>query len=323
MKRRILAALAMSALLASGAVLAQAGDYPNRPVKFIVPYAPGGLPDTVARVIAQKLSERMKQGFVVENKPGGNGIVSVQTLNALPADGYSFIVSDGSMLSITPQINKAAKYAVGQDLQAVSLIARSPLFLVAHPKTGVKTFQEFVARAKKEPGAFSYGSSGIGSTHHLTMEALKADLGLSLVHVPFRGSSQSVPALVGGQVDILFAALPSMAGFVKSGQVVLLASNAPKRSASVPDVPSIAETVPGFDFSVSVGVLARTGTPPEISKRISDEIAQIVKLPDVVEKFQTAGIEPVGASGDAYRKVIEQENQAMAKAGKHAELKAE
>ena len=309
MKRRILAALAMSALLASGAVLAQAGDYPNRPVKFIVPYAPGGLPDTVARVIAQKLSERMKQGFVVENKPGGNGIVSVQTLNALPADGYSFIVSDGSMLSITPQINKAAKYAVGQDLQAVSLIARSPLFLVAHPKTGVKTFQEFVARVKKEPGAFTYGSSGIGSTHHLTMEAMKADLGLSLVHVPFRGSSQSVPALVGGQVDVLFAALPSMQGFVKSGQVVLLASNAAKRSAS--------------DFSVSVGVLARTGTPSEISKRISDEIAQIVKLPDVVEKFQTAGIESVGANGDAYRKVIELENQAMAKAGKHAELKAE
>ena len=323
MKRRILAALAMSALLASGAVLAQAGDYPNRPVKFIVPYAPGGLPDTVARVIAQKLSERMKQGFVVENKPGGNGIVSVQTLTALPADGYSFIVSDGSMLSITPQINKAAKYAVGQDLQAVSLIARSPLFLVAHPKTGVKTFQEFVARAKREPGAFTYGSSGIGSTHHLTMEAMKADLGLSLVHVPFRGSSQSVPALVGGQVDVLFAALPSMQGFVKSGQVVLLASNAAKRSASVPDVPSITETIPGFDFSVSVGVLARTGTPSEISKRISDEIAQIVKLPDVVEKFQTAGIESVGANGDAYRKVIEQENQAMAKAGKHAELKAE
>jgi tripartite-type tricarboxylate transporter receptor subunit TctC len=167
MKRRFFAALAVTTILACSLSQAQASDFPNRPVKFIVPYAPGGLPDTVARVIAQKLSERMKQGFVVENKPGGNGVVSVQTLAALPADGYSFIVSDGSMLSITPQINKAAKYAVGQDLQAVSLIARSPLFLVAHPKSGVKTFQEFVARAKKEPGAFTYGSSGIGSTHHL------------------------------------------------------------------------------------------------------------------------------------------------------------
>lgn len=323
MKRRFLSVLAVMAILVSGVSQAQTSDFPNRPVKFIVPYAPGGLPDTVARVIAQKLSERMKQGFVVENKPGGNGVVSVQTLAGLPADGYSFIVSDGSMLSITPQINKAARYAVGQDLQAVSLIARSPLFLVAHPKSGVKSFQEFVARAKKEPGAFTYGSSGIGSTHHLTMEALKSDLGLSMVHVPFRGSSQSVPALVGGQVDFLFAALPSMLGFVKTGQVIVLASNAPKRSASAPDTPSVAETIPGFDFSVSVGVLARTGTPPEISKRVADEIAQIVKLSDVIEKFQVAGIEPVGAGGDAYRKVIEQENQAMAKAGKHAELKAE
>ena len=217
------------------------------------------------------------------------------------------------------QIRLSVPKAVGHFL----IHPHMPDFLVAHPKTGVKTFQEFVARVKKEPGAFTYGSSGIGSTHHLTMEAMKADLGLSLVHVPFRGSSQSVPALVGGQVDVLFAALPSMQGFVKSGQVVLLASNAAKRSASVPDVPSINETIPGFDFSVSVGVLARTGTPSEISKRISDEIAQIVKLPDVVEKFQTAGIESVGANGDAYRKVIELENQAMAKAGKHAELKAE
>lgn len=323
MKRRLFAALALGTLFVSGPTHAQTSDFPSRPVKFIVPYSPGGLPDTVARIVAQKLSERMKQGFVVENKPGGNGIVSVQALAALPADGYSFIVSDGSMLSITPQINKAAKYAVGQDLQAVALIARSPLFLVAHPKTGVKTFQEFVTRAKSDPGAFNYGSSGIGSTHHLTMEALKSDLGLSLLHVPFRGSSQSVPALVGGQVDFLFAALPSMLGFVKSGQVILLASNAPKRSPSVPDIPSIAETIPGFDFSVSVGVLARTGTPPEISKRVADEIAQVVKLPDVVEKFQAAGIEPIGAGGDAYRKVIEQENQAMAKAGKYAELKAE
>lgn len=323
MKRRLFAALAVSTLLASAPVQAQPNDFPTRPVKFIVPYAPGGLPDTVARIVAQKLSERMKQSFVVENKPGGNGVTSVQTLMALPADGYSFIVSDGSMLSITPQINKAAKYAVGQDLQAVSLIARSPLFLVAHPKAGAKTFQEFVARVKKDPGALNYGSSGIGSTHHLTMEAVKADLGLSLVHVPFRGSSQSVPGLVGGQVDFLFSALPSMLGFVKSGQVVVLASNAAKRSASAPDIPAIAEFVPGFDFSVSVGVLARTGTPADITKKIADDIAQIVKLPEVVEKFQTAGIEPVGSNGDAYRKVIEQENQAMSKAGKQAELKAE
>lgn len=259
----------------------------------------------------------------MENKPGGNGVVAHQTLMSRPTDGYSFIVSDGSMLSITPQINKAAKYAVGQDLQAVSLIARSPLFLVAHPKTGIKTLKDFVAQVKKNPGAYTYGSSGIGSTHHLTMEAMKSDLGLFLTHVPFRGSSQSVPALVGGQVDFLFAALPSMLGFMKNGQVTILASNDAKRSALVPEVPSIAEVIPQFDFSVTVGVLARSGTPPELMKRVSEEIAQVVKMPDVMEKLLAAGIEPVGGGADTYRKAIELENSAMSKAGKHARLSAE
>lgn len=323
MNRRLLVALAIGAIFAPGLSQAQAPDYPNRPVKFIVPYAPGGLPDTVARVVAQKMTERMKQGFVVENKPGGNGVIAYQTLASLPADGYSFIVSDGSMLSITPQINKAAKYAVGQDLQAVSLIARSPLFLVAHPKTGIKTLKDFVAQVKKNPGAYTYGSSGIGSTHHLTMEAMKSDLGLFLTHVPFRGSSQSVPALVGGQVDFLFAALPSMLGFMKNGQVTILASNDAKRSALVPDIPAIAEVIPQFDFSVTVGVLARSGTPPELMKRVSEEIAQVVKMPDVMEKLLAAGIEPVGGGADTYRKAIELENSAMSKAGKHARLSAE
>ncbi len=323
MKRRFLPALALCAIFAPYLSLAQAQDYPNRPVSFIVPYSPGGLPDTVARIVAQKLTERMKQGVVVENKPGGNGVVAHQTLMSRPTDGYSFIVSDGSMLSITPQINKAAKYAVGQDLQAVSLIARSPLFLVAHPKTGIKTLKDFVAQVKKNPGAYTYGSSGIGSTHHLTMEAMKSELGLFLTHVPFRGSSQSVPALVGGQVDFLFAALPSMLGFMKNGQVTILASNDDKRSALVPDVPSIAEVIPQFDFSVTVGVLARSGTPPELMKRVSEEIAQVVKMPDVMEKLLAAGIEPVGGGADTYRKAIELENSAMSKAGKHARLSAE
>jgi tripartite-type tricarboxylate transporter receptor subunit TctC len=155
------------------------------------------------------------------------------------------------------------------------------------------------------------------------MEALKAEMKLDVRHIPFRGSGQSVPALVGGQVDFLFSALPSMLGFVKSNQVTLIASNDAKRSNQAPDVPAIAEVVPKFDFSVAVGVLARSGTPQDIIKKLSDEIAQAVKSPDVVEKFTTAGIEAVGASPDAYAKAIEQENTAMAKAGKAADLKAE
>jgi tripartite-type tricarboxylate transporter receptor subunit TctC len=321
MKRRTLAALGLALAAAPFTTFAQ--GFPSKPVRFIVPYAPGGLPDSVARIVAQKLTERLGQSVVVDNKPGGNGVVAYQTLMAGAADSHGFIVSDGSMLSITPQLNKAASYQVGKELLPVSLIARSPLFLVAHPKTGVKTLKEFVEKARAAPGHFTYGSSGIGSTHHLTMEAMKADLKLDIRHVPFRGSGQSVPALVGGQVDFLFAALPSMAGFVKTGQVTLIGSNDAKRSPQAPDVAAISELILGFDFSVTVGALARAGTSAEAIQRLSDEIAWAVKQPDVIEKFQGAGINPVGGSPEAYRKEIERENQAMARAGRHADLRAD
>lgn len=325
-RRKTLTRLSLSLcalMLCATPALAQS-TYPSKPVKFIVPYAPGGLPDTVARWVAQRLGERLGQAVVIDNKPGGNGMVAYQALlQSQPSDGHAFIVSDGSMLSITPQVNKAATYQVGKDILPVSLIARSPLFLVAHPKVGVNNFKEFVTLVKSKPGEFSYGSSGIGSTHHLTMEALKSALGLDVRHIPYRGSGQSTPALIGGQVEFSVAALPSIAGFVQSGQAKLLASNASTRSPQAPDVAAIAELVPGFDFAVVVGVLAAGGTPQAAIDRISREIAEVVKMPDVVKQFQAAVVEPVGAGPAEYARVIARENQAMLRAGKAASLKAE
>lgn len=324
-RRHILAiGLAFSAAsLLPGAVLAQQ-SYPSKPIKFIVPYAPGGLPDTVARWVAQRLTERLGQSVVVDNRPGGNGVVAYQALlQSQPSDGHAFIVSDGSMLSITPQVNKAATYRVGKEILPVSLIATSPLFVVAHPKTGVTSLQQFVSLVKSKPGEFTYGSSGIGSSHHLTMEALKGALNLDVRHIPFRGSGQSTPALIGGQVDFSVAALPSIATFVQSGQAKVLASNAATRSPQAPNVPAVAEMVPGFDFSVVVGVLAAAGTPQFAIERISREIAEVVKMPEVVKQFHGAVVEPVGAGPAEYARVIERENEAMLRAGKTANLRAE
>ena len=321
MMRSSWSAFCAAVMLACVPFGANAQTYPSKPVKLIVPYAPGGLPDTVARWVSQRLTERLGQSVGVDNKPGGNGVVAYQSLlQSTPSDGHAFIVSDGSMLSITPQINKAATYRIGQELLPVSMIATSPLFIVAHPKTGITSFKQFVETVKAKPGAFTYGSSGIGSTHHLTMEALKAALNLDIQHVPFRGSGQSTPALVGGQVDFSVAALPSIAGFVKSGQVTLLASNARERSKQAPDVPAVAETVPNFDFAVVVGVLAAKGTPQAAIDRISKEIAEVVKMPEVIKTFHDAVVEPVGGSPAEYAKAIERENAAMAKAGKVAQL---
>jgi tripartite-type tricarboxylate transporter receptor subunit TctC len=321
MHRRHLTALGLALAMTPWVAMAQ--SWPTKPVKLIVPYAAGGLPDSVARIVAQKLTERMGQSVVVDNKPGGNGMVAYQNLIGGINDSHSFIVSAGSMLSITPLLNKSATYVVGKDLLPVSLIARSPLFLVTHAKTGVKTLKEFVEKAKANPGQYTYGSSGIGSTHHLTMEAIKAELNLDIRHVPFRGSGQSVPALLGGQVDFLFSALPSMAGFVKNGQVSLIGTNESRRSPQAPDVPAISEVIPGLDFSVAIGALARSGTSPEAIKRLAEDIAWAVKQPDVVEKFNGVSIAGIGGGPEVYRKEIDRENQAMAKAGRQADLKAE
>lgn len=203
------------------------------------------------------------------------------------------------------------------------LAARAPLYLAANARVPVNSLQEFIALAKAKPGTLNYGSSGIGSTHHLTMEALKHALSLDVRHVPFRGSGQSTPALVGGQVEFSVAALPSMLGFYKNNQVRLIASNAPNRSPQAPNIPTVAETVPGFDFSVLVGVLAASGTPQYAIDRISKELAEVVKHPDVIKTFNASVIDPVGAGPAEYARAIAHENEAMARAGKIADLKPE
>jgi tripartite-type tricarboxylate transporter receptor subunit TctC len=307
-----------SAMLLAGMLLPQfaaaQAAYPNRPIKFVVPYAAGGLPDTVARIYAQRLGDKLGQSVVVDNRPGANGVVAAQALATAPKDGYTFLVTDGSMFSINPAIYKNLGYDYKRDFVPVSLAARAPLYMAVNPKVPVNTLQEFIALAKAKPGTLNYGSSGIGSTHHLTMEAMKAALNLQITHVPFKGTGQSVPALIGGQVEVLFSALPSLAGFVKSGQVKLLANNAAQRSSQEPNVPAIAEIIPGFDFAPIVGVLAATGTPASAIERISHEMALISKMPEVITTLNNAGIEPIGSSPADYGKAILGENERLAKA---------
>ena len=297
--------------------------YPNKPIKFIVPYSPGGLPDTVARAFAQRLGERVGQSVVIDNKPGANGVVAAQALASSPKDGYTFLVTDGSMFSVNPAIYKNLGYDFKRDFIPISLAARAPLYLAVNPKLPVNTLQELIALAKAKPGTINYGSSGVGSTHHLTMEAMKLALGLDITHVPFKGSGQSVPALLGGQVEVLFSALPSLAGFVKSGQVKLLASNAAQRSAQAPNVPVIAETIPGFDFAPIVGILAATGTPASVIERISAEMAAVAKIPDLIQNLNNAGVDVVGSSPADYNKALLGETERLAKTIAATGIKAE
>ncbi len=327
MKQRRPLLLATAALIAGTLSLSMPAlcqtTYPNKPIKFVVPYSAGGLPDTVARIFAQRLGDKLGQSVVVDNKPGANGVVAAQAIASAPKDGYTFLVTDGSMFSINPAIYKNLGYDYKRDFLPVSLAARAPLYLAVNAKVPAATLQDFIALAKAKPGTLNYGSSGIGSTHHLTMEAMKASLNLDLTHVPFKGSGQSVPALIGGQVEVLFSALPSLAGFVKSGQVRLLASNAAQRSSQAPSVPAISEMIPGFDFAPIVGVLAATGTPASVIERISSEMAAIAKMPEVIQTLNNAGIDPIGGSPVEYNKAILGENERLAKAIAIAGIKAE
>lgn len=319
-RRRTVVALAASTLLLTGAALAQ-NVYPNKPIKLIVPYSAGGLPDTVARIVAARLSDSLGS-VVVENRPGANGGVAASAVKNAPADGYTFLVTDGSMMTINPILNARLTYSPKEFLP-VSLIASSPLFLVVNPKVEAKTLDEFVKLAKARPGRLNYGSSGVGSTHHLTGEALKAGFGIFMTHIPFRGSANSVPALIGGEVDMVFSAYPSMAGFVKSGQARILATNSAKRSSLAPDVPAISERLPGFDFAVLVGMFAAQGTPPDIIQRVSAEIARVVKNNDVIDRMKTAGIEPVGSGPSELATALQKESTRVAAAAKSANLKPE
>ncbi|MCY1254052.1 hypothetical protein D9M68_43290 [compost metagenome] len=315
--------LGLTAAFVPALAMASTDAWPTKPIRFIVPYAPGGLPDTVARVLSQQLTQRLGKPVVVDNRPGANGVVAAQALMTSPADGHTFLVTDGSMMSINPAIYKNLSYEPKRDFVPVSLAARSPLFLAVNARVPANSLNDFVALAKSKSGTLNYGSSGIGSTHHLSMEALKTALKLDIKHVPFRGSGQSVPALIGDQVQVVFAALPSLSGFVKSGQVKILGTNSLQRSALAPKIPAISEVVPGYDFAVTVGLLAAKGTSDAVVKKMADAVSEAVKMPEVISQLHVAGIEPVGGSSADYAKVIADEAARYAQAIKVAHVVAE
>jgi tripartite-type tricarboxylate transporter receptor subunit TctC len=321
---RLAALAAMFAFAATAFAQSPVARYPDRPVRILVGYSPGGLPDTVARVVAQRLGEKWGQQVIVENRPGANSVLAADIVIKSPPDGYTLMVTDSSTVAINPFIYQKLSYDPVRDLTPISLTARAPLFLAAHPSVPANTVQEFVQLAKAKPGALSYGSSGIGSTHHLSMEAFKAGTGIDVVHIPYKGTGQSVPALIGGQVAVLFSAYPSLAGYVKQGQLKLLAVNSEKRSGLAPEVPTIAETlVPGFDFAPTIGVLGPANMPPELVAKISADVAEVVRNPATVEHLAKIGIEAAGGSAADYAALLRADTERYGKAVKAAGLKPE
>jgi tripartite-type tricarboxylate transporter receptor subunit TctC len=314
--------VASAAALALPGTTAWAQSFPTKPIRFIAVNPPGGLTDTVSRVLSPRLQALLGQPVVVDNKPGANGGVGASSLASAPADGHTFLVADGSMLTVNPLLSSKLSYEV-KDFAPVSLLGQAPLFLVVNSKLGVNSLDDLIKLAKSKPGRLNYGSSGLGSTHQLTMEALKAATGMFITHIPFRGSAASVPALLAGEVEMVFAAYPSIAGLVKSGQVKPIAVNSAKRWPQEPNVAAIAEKIPGFDYAPNVILLARAGTPADAIQRISRDIATVAHQPDAIEALRQQGVQLIGGPPSMLAAALQRETAQMKETARRADLKAE
>jgi tripartite-type tricarboxylate transporter receptor subunit TctC len=273
--RRALLAILVAGLCLPWPALAQ---YPSESIKLIVPYAPGGVPDTIARLLAQKLQDRVGQTVVVENRAGGNGSIAAGVIAAASADGTTLLVVDTTLLSVSPLFVSQLSYDPQKDFVPIAALARTPLFLAVTSDTPIKTLRGF-DYAKAHPGELNYGSAGIGSTHHLTMEAMKSALRLDITHVPYRGTSQAVPALLGNHVQVLWASYPNLKAGVEGGRIRLLANNGLGRSPLLPELPPLADIIAGFDMVSVIGVYGRAGTPEPVVRKIAAEAGAIIIRP--------------------------------------------
>lgn len=291
-RRQALAHLAAGALAGSG-LPAGAQAFPSRPVKILVPYAAGGSPDIVARVIAQYLPASLGHPVLVDNLPGSSGIAAIESVKNQPADGHTLLVADAGHWAVNRFMKLKLPYNFQKDLEPISVISTSALFLTVHESFPGTNLQEVVAAIKAKPGFYTYGSSGIGSLHHLTMEAFKAGLGLDILHVPYKGTAQSVPALAGGQVSMAVAVYNSVAPFAKIGKVRIIAANTREPSALLPQFPSMADAgLKDFHFPGENALFAPAGTPRAEIDKLAAAVARVLAMPEAVSRLHAAGVEP-------------------------------
>jgi tripartite-type tricarboxylate transporter receptor subunit TctC len=300
MTRKWLLSVLVGALACAG--IANAQGFPVRPIRAVVPYAAGGLPDTMTRIASQKMTEVLGQQIVVDNRPGAGGISGCELVANASPDGYTVLIADVGQTAINPALYAKLPYDTLRDFAPVSLMGTSGQFLVAHASVPASTLKELIALARSKPGQLRYGSGGIGSVHHLSMEALKAPLKLDIVHVPYKGAGQAVPALLAGEVALLFAALPATTAHIKAGRLKALAVNTIKRNSQAPDVPTIAEVtgIKDYDYPPAIGVMAPARTPKAVIDRLAAAVQKAVRHPDTVARYTTLGIDPVGNTPAQY-----------------------
>jgi tripartite-type tricarboxylate transporter receptor subunit TctC len=306
---------AMIALVCTGAA-AQAADqqFPAKPVRMISPYAAGGGSDTLARILAQKLYESWGQPVIVDNRPGGGGILGAETVAHATPDGYTYLVTPSAVLTINPHLYSKLRYDTFKDFAPVSMATNSPYYLVVHPKIPVATVKELIAYAKANPGKLNYSSSGSGSSTHLAGVLFGNMAGVDIVHIPYKGAAPAIVDLLAGNVQLRFGSVVPVLPHVRSGRLRGIAISSAKRYGPLPDVPTIAESgLPGYKVESFYAVVAPAGTPKAIIEKLNKELVRSLKTPEVAAHMAADGAEVIASSPDELAKALREDYERWAK----------
>lgn len=293
--------------------MASAQSFPSKPIRIVVPYAPSGILDVLARYVAKNMAESIGQPVIVENKPGAGGIIAAQHVAKAAADGYTVFFVANSDYAITPALHSTLPYDPVRDFAPVTQALRGYMSLIANAGTGIKSVPELIARAQARPGAINYGSPGNGTMHHLGMERFKRAAKVDLMHVPYTGVTQATPALVSGDISVMFATMASVSTFIDNGQLAVVAVASPQRSASRPDLPTVAETLPGFAMESNMGFVVPAATPRPIIDRLNSEIAKALKMPNMRAELQRLDVELVAGTPEQFGEQIRKDQEFYAR----------
>lgn len=315
-------AAATAAITLSGATLAQ--NYPAKPVRVVVVQAPGGGNDTIARMLSAKLTQNLKQQFIVDNRPGAGGLIGAEFVAKSPPDGYNLLLGNVATLTIIPNVQKNVPYDPFRDFEPVSLIASAPLLVVVHPSLPVKNVKDLIALAKAKPGQLNYASNGVGSSTHLATELFKVMTGTNMTHVPYKGLSPATIDLLSGQVQVMFSSAVAMVPHVKAKRLRAIAMTGAVRSKALPDVPTVAESgVKDYEAGSWYGILAPARTDRAIVDALSREIAAAVKSHDIQDRLVNEAVIPVGSTPAQFAAHIKKEYGRVAQVVKSSGAKFE
>jgi len=317
--------LSMSFLLSCFVLgsLARADNYPTRQVKIVVGFSPGGGPDITARLLGQKFSEKWGQSVVVENKPGAGANIASQLVASSKPDGYT-LLSVSNAFAISPAIYSKLPFDPMKDFDAITTTATGPALLIVSPNLKINTVAELISLAKKQPGKLTFSSAGVGSGSHFGAELLKANAGLELLHIPTKGIPEALTEVISGRVDFFISPYASAVAMVRDGRAKAIGITSIKRFKEFPDLPTLSESgAPGYKFEFWYGLLAPANTPKEILAQIASEVKRVNELPDVKERYQSLGIEPVSGTPEQFDKLIENEIKDLTRVAKLAKISAD